>query len=65
MLGTAQSGLSDVRFPEWISDTRLIHRANKLAADILEQDPTLSGPEHTGLRNLTCNLPSTATRPIG
>ncbi len=65
VLGTAQSGLGDVRFPEWISDTRLIHRANKLAADILEQDPALSRPEHTGLRSLICNLPSTATRSIG
>lgn len=49
VLGTAQSGLADVRFPEWLSDVRLIHRATRIANSILDSDPTLSNPEHAAL----------------
>ena len=50
VLGTAQSGLGNVQFTEWLSDARLIHRANRRAAAILDADPTLSLPEHAPLR---------------
>lgn len=50
VLGTAQSGLADVRFPEWLVDTRLIHRATLLANSILDDDPDLSAPTHAALR---------------
>ena len=52
VLGTAQSGLGAVQFAEWLTDARLIHRANKRAAAILEADPTLARPEHAPLRRL-------------
>ncbi len=50
VLGTAQSGLGSVRFAEWLSDMRLIHRANRDAAAILDADPELCRPEHAPLR---------------
>lgn len=49
VLGTAQSGLGAVVFPEWLTDTRLIHRANREAAAILDQDPLLQQPDHAAL----------------
>ena len=52
VLGTAQSGLGAVRFPEWLADMRLIHRASRDAAAILERDPQLLLPEHRPLREL-------------
>ena len=52
VLGTAQSGLGAVRFAEWLSDMRLIHRANRDAAAILDADPELLRPEHAPLREL-------------
>ncbi len=52
VLGTAQSGLGAVQFTEWLSDTRLIHRAKRDASAILDADPTLSRPEHAALRAL-------------
>ena len=52
VLGTAQSGLGAVRFPEWLADMRLIHRATRDANAILDADPNLTRPEHAPLRNL-------------
>ncbi len=52
VLGTAQSGLGAVQFTEWLSDMRLIHRAGRDAAAILERDPELQLPEHAALRAL-------------
>ncbi len=52
VLGTAQSGLGSVQFTEWLTDTRLIHRAAREARRILEDDPALSLPEHRVLRSL-------------
>ena len=49
VLGTAQSGLGAVQFPDWISDMRLIHRANRDAERILNADPHLLRPEHAPL----------------
>ncbi len=52
VLGTAQSGLGAVQFAEWLSDTRLIHRANRDANAILDADPMLKLPQHAPLREL-------------
>lgn len=52
VLGTAQSGLGAVQFAEWLTDMRLIHRAGRDAAAILDADPELRLPEHAPLRAL-------------
>ncbi len=52
VLGTAQSGLGAVQFAEWLSNTRLIHRANREANAILDADPLLTAPAHAALRAL-------------
>lgn len=50
VMGTAQSGMSTIEFSEWLADMRLIHRANKEAAAILDSDPGLILPQHAALR---------------
>lgn len=50
VLGTAQSGLGAVDFPEWLSDMRLVARARREAEGILAEDPELSEPRHAALR---------------
>ncbi len=52
VLGTAQSGLGAVQFAEWLTDMRLIHRAGRDAAAILDSDPELQLPQHAPLREL-------------
>jgi len=52
VLGTAQSGLGAIEFTEWLGDMRLIHRANRDAAAILDADPELKQPQHAPLREL-------------
>ena len=52
VLGTAQSGLGTIEFTEWLTDARLIHRANREAKAILQGDPALNRPEHACLRDL-------------
>ena len=52
VLGTAQSGLGAIEFTEWLGDMRLIHRANREAAAILDADPELKQPQHAPLREL-------------
>lgn len=42
ILGTAQSGLSDLRFADFITDTPLIRQARQLADQVLTEDPTLT-----------------------
>jgi ATP-dependent DNA helicase RecG len=49
VLGTAQSGLSDLRFPEMLADTALLREARAFAERALEEDPELSG-KHRLLR---------------
>lgn len=48
VLGTAQSGMTDLRFPELLADTNLVREARRLAQELLEQDPALD--EHPALR---------------
>lgn len=52
VLGTAQSGMGAVEFPEWLADARLIHRAHREALAILSEDPGLLSPRHAPLRGL-------------
>lgn len=51
LLGTAQSGLSEIRFSEFLADTELLRRARELADQVLEEDPQLKGP-HQALKSL-------------
>lgn len=52
VLGTAQSGLGGLQFPEWLADMRLIHRAMRESDAILDADPELAAPAHAPLRLL-------------
>jgi ATP-dependent DNA helicase RecG len=49
VLGTLQSGLSDLRFVDFLADTTLLREARDLADRVLAEDPWLSGP-HRALR---------------
>ncbi len=51
VLGTAQSGLTDLRFADFISDTGLIREARALADGVFQEDPDLSAT-HENLRVL-------------
>jgi ATP-dependent DNA helicase RecG len=42
ILGTAQSGLTDIRFADFITDTELIREARSLADKVFQEDPTLA-----------------------
>jgi ATP-dependent DNA helicase RecG len=42
LLGTAQSGLADLRFVEFLADTELIREARALAEAVLKKDPMLA-----------------------
>ncbi|MBN8456219.1 MAG: ATP-dependent DNA helicase RecG [Verrucomicrobia bacterium] len=43
VLGTAQSGLSDLKFTEFLADTALLREARALADSVLAGDPDLTG----------------------
>ena len=49
-LGTRQSGYTNLRLAK-ITDIRLIKKAQIYAQQVLENDPTLSAPEHTLMRD--------------
>jgi ATP-dependent DNA helicase RecG len=65
ILGTVQSGLSDLRFADFLADTSLLREARSLADQVLAEDPYLKGI-HCGLRMMIhepegmVDLPSTA-----
>lgn len=65
VLGTMQSGLSDLRFADFLADTVLLREARALADRMLAEDPHLDGI-HRNLRKLihdsegAITLPSTA-----
>jgi len=42
LMGTRQSGMSAIRFPEFLADTELIRQARDLAETLLDQDPDLA-----------------------
>jgi len=43
LLGTAQSGLSDLRFVDFLADTALLREARAIADRVLSEDPRLDG----------------------
>jgi len=51
VLGTAQSGLSDLRFTDFLADTALLREARSLADAVLAADPDLTG-QHRAQRPL-------------
>lgn len=51
VLGTMQSGLSDLRFVDFLADTTLLREARGIADRILDEDPHLDGA-HRALREL-------------
>jgi len=65
VLGTVQSGLSDLRFADFLADTKLLNEARDLADRVLAEDPFLDGI-HRELRQMIHDpsgmedLPSTA-----
>ena len=65
VLGTVQSGLADLRFADFLSDTALLREARALADKVLAEDSRLDGV-HQKMRMLiqapdeSANLPSTA-----
>ena len=50
ILGTAQSGLPNLRLTEFLSDMELLSEARAQARAILERDPRLLEDTHAGLR---------------
>lgn len=48
--GSRQHGLPSLQIADLMNDTRTLHAAQAEAADILAQDPQLTGPDHTLLR---------------
>ncbi|MEO7101460.1 MAG: ATP-dependent DNA helicase RecG [Luteolibacter sp.] len=65
VLGTVQSGLSNLRFTDFLADTTLLREARTLAEGVISEDPRLDGV-HRALRSLiedtdeAIDLPSTA-----
>ncbi|WAC21208.1 ATP-dependent DNA helicase RecG [Luteolibacter sp. SL250] len=64
VLGTMQSGVSDLKFVDFLADTALLREARALADGVLSADPQLVG-KHSALRYLITEedvvpLPSTA-----
>lgn len=59
VLGTLQSGLSDLRFPDFLADIDLLRKARALADQVLAEDPALNR-EHKNLMELIQH-PETAT----
>jgi len=49
LMGTRQSGMSAIRFPEFLADTTLLREARELAENLLKADPALDR-QHAGLR---------------
>ncbi|MGB6220637.1 ATP-dependent DNA helicase RecG [Haloferula sp.] len=57
VLGTMQSGLGDLRFPDFLADTALLREARSLADQVISEDPTLTGP-HANLLALIHEPPT-------
>jgi ATP-dependent DNA helicase RecG len=51
VLGTMQSGLSDLRFADFLADTALLREAREIADRVIVEDPHLEG-RHRDLRKL-------------
>jgi ATP-dependent DNA helicase RecG len=62
VLGTVQSGLSDLRFPDFLADMALLREAREMADRMLGEDPDLAGT-HRRLRPLIQDESAAALRP--
>jgi ATP-dependent DNA helicase RecG len=49
VLGTAQSGIADLKFSDFLADPTLLREARSLADEVITRDPMLDG-EHQALR---------------
>lgn len=56
LLGTAQSGLSDLRFLDFLTDTELIREARALAEKVISEDSELSGKYSTLQKYILSNI---------
>jgi ATP-dependent DNA helicase RecG len=59
VLGTMQSGLGDLRFPDFLADTALLREARALADLVIKEDPRLA-TRHASLQEIIHDAPSTA-----
>ena len=57
VLGTVQSGLSDLRFADFLADTALLREARTLADQILSEDPHLDGIHRILRESIQAALP--------
>jgi ATP-dependent DNA helicase RecG len=64
VLGTAQSGLAELRFIDYLADTALLREARALADGVLAADPALDG-QHRALRPLIHELSCFIAAPRG
>jgi ATP-dependent DNA helicase RecG len=62
VLGTVQSGLSDLRFTDHLADTILLREARTLAEQVIHEDPCLDGI-HRDLRIMIKDPEDMANRP--
>lgn len=62
LLGTVQSGISEVRFSEFLGDVQLLQEARQLAEKIITQDPKLDGI-HRGFRSVIQH-PEAGEKPV-
>jgi ATP-dependent DNA helicase RecG len=48
--GVRQSGIPDLVFADLVRDASILHLAKEIAAELQREDPTLSSPDHVGIR---------------
>ncbi|WP_367870759.1 ATP-dependent DNA helicase RecG [Luteolibacter sp. Populi] len=61
VLGTMQSGLGDLKFPDFLADTVLLREARALADQVIKDDPMLA-TRHACLRELIHEVPVAAVQ---
>lgn len=62
VLGTMQSGVSELRFADFLADTALLHEARALADKVFAEDPRLIG-DHAALRKFIVDAENAAPLP--
>jgi ATP-dependent DNA helicase RecG len=58
--GVRQSGIPDLVFADIVRDASILHLAKEIAAELHREDPSLSAPEHAGIRRFLELRPSAA-----
>ncbi len=61
VLGTVQSGMAEMRFPDFLADIHLLHEARNLAESVIKEDPMLDGM-HGNLRSFIADHEETELR---